>query len=398
MTAKSATLTTLREMNSRSVLEALVQERGLSRAEVARRLGMSKPTANLAITALREAGLVRERPRTEGELHYGAVFFEPTVDVGQVVGIDIGARFIRGAIADLGGTVLARVDEPRTAEGSTTLLADVQRVRDQLASAVPDCPEGVVATVVGVAGVVEPGSGQLRVSSEAGLEGYAIVERLSGVLSGPLEVDNDVNLAALGELWRGAGRGVEDFAFLAVGSGVGAGLVLDGRLRRGHHGAAGEVDFPGHRPFAARSPAADSLRELIADAHRAQERANGTAPPTQALTPEEVFEQAGWGNAFAVKVVQEEAARIAAAIASIALVVDVPLVVIGGGIGLNGSVLLDPVRTRLAQLVPYPPRVQISELGDAASLIGAVCVAARTAWPRVVDARLGVAGQAAAAK
>ncbi|WP_344440412.1 ROK family transcriptional regulator, partial [Kitasatospora nipponensis] len=248
MTAKSATLTTLREMNSRSVLDALQQERRLSRAEVARKLGMSKPTANHAIGVLREAGLVREAPRQEGELHYGAVFFEPAVDVGQVIGIDIGMRHVRGAIADLEGTVLARFDHPRGAEGPEDLLDCVERVRDRLIAAAPDCPDGVLATVVAVAGVVEPGSEQLRVSSEPALEGYSIKQGLGGILPGELALDNDVNLAALGELWRGAGRGIEDFAFLAVGSGVGAGLVLDGRLRRGHHGAAGEVDYPGHRP------------------------------------------------------------------------------------------------------------------------------------------------------
>ncbi|MEV6008882.1 ROK family transcriptional regulator [Streptomyces sp. NPDC051976] len=388
MTARSANLATLRDLNARSVLDALVREHKLSRAEVARRLGMSKPTANHAIETLTAAGLVREAARPEGELHYGAVFFEPAFDLGQVLGIDIGGRWIRGALADLGGGVVARYDHPRTEGGATALLADIAEVHARLTADAAPGTAGVLGTMVAVAGVVEPESGRMRVTSEQELEGYPIIEALSPVLPNLLDVDNDVNLAALGELRRGAGRESEDFAFLAVGSGVGAGLVLEGRLRRGRNGAAGEIDYPGHRPFAVDSPAADSLRALIADGHRAEVRAGRAAGGEEPPTPEELFARARLGDPFALKVVREEAHRMAGSIATIALVVDVPLVVVGGGVGLNGAVLLDPLRSRLAQMVPFPPRVQISELGDAAVLIGAVSVAAGTAWPRLIDTRL----------
>lgn len=381
-------LGTLRDLNARTVLAALVSEPGLSRAEVARRLGMSKPTANNLIEALSTAGLVREAPRPEDGLHYGAVFYEPVFDLGRVLAVDIGAHVIRGALADLRGAMLARHDHPRSPGGTRMLAADVAEVRDRLLQAAGADAESVVGSVAAVAGVVEPVTGRIRVSNEPELEGHPIVDTLKPVLPHLLTVDNDVNLAALGELRRGAGREGGDFAFLAIGSGVGAGLVLEGRLRRGRHGAAGEIDYPGHRPFAADSAAADSLRTLITTAHKAETRAGRTPADEPPPTPETLFERARQDDPFALKVVAEQARRIAAAIATIALVVDVPLVVLGGGIGLGGAVLLDPLRTRLKEMVPYPPRVQISELGDAAVLVGAASTAAATVWPQLVDARL----------
>ncbi|GAA2025684.1 ROK family transcriptional regulator [Catenulispora yoronensis] len=388
MTAKSATLATLRELNARAVLDALVREPRLSRAEVARRLGMSKPTANHVIEALVAAGLVREAARPTDGLHYGAVFYEPAFDAGHLLGIDLGAGVVRGALADLNGTVLARYDHPRSGTGAEALRADAAAVLEQVTRLAETTPETVLGTVAAVAGIVEPGSGRIRVSSEPEWEDHPIVDTLSPVLPHLLDVDNDVNLAALGELRRGAGRESGDFAFLSLGSGVGAGLVLDGRLRRGHHGAAGEVDYPGRLPFAPESPAADSLRDLIATAHRAESRAGRIPPGQEPPTPQTLFEQARQGNGFALRTVAEQARRVAASIAMIALVVDVPLVVVGGELGADGAVLLDPLRTRLKEMVPFPPRVQISELGDAAVLVGAVSVAAATVWPRLVTERL----------
>ena len=389
MTSKNATLGTLRELNARSVLGALVDNGRLSRAEVARRLGMAKPTANRAIEALAAAGLVRESSPPDSGPHYGAIYYEPALEVGHVLGIDVGAQFVRGALGDLGGAILARYDHPRGGDDIPSLLTAVSAVRNRLLAPMDAGADGIVGTVVAMAGVIDPAAGRLRLSSEPSLEGHPVVEDLATVLPGPLEVDNDVNLAALGELARGAGQNEGDFAFLSIGTGVGSGLVLDGRLRRGARGAAGEVDYPGHRPFATHSPAADALQQLVEDRYgaAAKNRA-GSRDEAVPESPTQLFEAARAGWPLAVRVVREEAQRIAGTIAMIALVVDVPLVVLGGGIGLNGGIMLDPIRDRLTELVPYPPRVEISRLGDAATVVGAITVAAHEAWPRTITARL----------
>jgi predicted NBD/HSP70 family sugar kinase len=185
-------------------------------------------------------------------------------------------------------------------------------------------------------------------------------------------VENDVNLAALGERAKGIARDVEDFAFLSIGTGLGAGLVLRGELHRGHHGAAGEVDYA-HGSGIERSadPCAAALSSFAA------ELAAGGKLETSVSAPFDVpalFDAARAGDPLASAAVEEEARRIALHIAPIAAVADVALVVLGGGIGANGDLLLEPVRAELGSRLPYPPRVEASGLGDGAVLSGALAV------------------------
>ena len=170
-----------------------------------------------------------------------------------------------------------------------------------------------------------------------GLGTRAIGGELRDRLGQPVRLENDVNLAALGERWQGVASGVDDFAFLSIGTGVGAGLVLRGELHRGHHGAAGEIDLA----FAGLGDAADPCASAIS--RLAAERAG--ARPSQLAAPyevREVFAAARAGDAVAGEIVTEVAQRIARNIAPLAAVADLSLVVLGGGIGANGDLLLAP--------------------------------------------------------
>ncbi|WP_370026620.1 ROK family protein [Planotetraspora sp. GP83] len=373
-----ATWTTVRETNAAVVLEAIRRDPPLSRAEAARRTGMSKPTAGSALDLLLAGGLVREVPSADTP-HYRAVYFEPVCDVAYVLGLDIGRRFVRGVLADLSGALLNRHDIriPDTTPGS--VLAAAARIRDEIARDLP-----VELVVAGVPGVVDP-EGVLHESNPYSLEGLAIAGRLGAMLGLPVLVENDINLAALGERAAGHGRGVADFAFLSIGTGVGAGLVLDGRLHRGHRGAAGEVDNPPPGSEGAPdSPSADALVDWSADWIREE---SGTAL-TLPVTPEAVFEAAREGDALAVRILDEQARRITLRIAEITRVVDVELIVLGGGIALASAQILPRIETMLAGLLTYPPRVSISALGDAPVLVGAVAHGAELAWQQIASRRI----------
>ncbi len=216
--------------------------------------------------------------------------------------------------------------------------------------------------VVGVPGVVA-GDGTLRlIENVSGLEGRSFGRELEEALGLPVALENDINLAALGEQWQGVARGVDDFAFLSVGTGMGAGLVLGGELHRGRNGAAGEVDFALAGVGQTLDPSAPEVVELARDLAGLQ------------ADPRAVFGAARNGEAGARAVVDEIARRIALHVAAIAGVADVELVVLGGGIGANGDLLLDPVGRLLADWLPFPPRVEVSTLGEAAVLTGALAV------------------------
>jgi predicted NBD/HSP70 family sugar kinase len=354
-----ATAPLLKDLNERTVLEMIRGGAPISRAEISRRAGVSKPTVSLALQSLLDAGLVREASDEPGGPSYGAVFFEPVPEAAVVIGIDVGARFVRGALCDLHGSVRARQDVERGADALTGVAA----LHDGLveAAGLPGTP--VDRVVVGVPGVPSPESGVLELADNVPeLAGTLLADELSERLGRPVQVENDINLAALGEQWRGVARGVEDFAFLSIGTGLGAGVVLRGELHRGRHGAAGELDFATAGSGRDLDPCAAAVSGLAAAA--------GLAPPHDVPS---IFAAARAGVAEARAVVEVPLAAVA----------DVALVVIGGGLSAGGDLLLAPVRSLLADWLPYPPRVELSGLGDAAVLTGALSVGVRAALDSV---------------
>jgi predicted NBD/HSP70 family sugar kinase len=372
---RRATPPLLRALNERTVLEAIREGAPISRAEISRRSGISKPTVSLALQSLLGAGLVREAERGPDGPGYGAVYFEAVTEAALVVGLDLGARFVRGAVCDLGGAIRARQDvelASADAQGATDAIA---RLRASLFDAAALDPSLVDSVIVGVPGVVAA-DGTLQVTENvAGLEGRRFGDEIQAALELPVTLENDINLAALGEQWQGVARGVADFVFLSVGTGMGAGLVLGGELHRGRHGAAGEIDFALAGVGETVDPSAAEVSEL------AHALAGLTADPRA------VFASARRGDTGALAVVNEVARRIALHLAPIAAVADVELVVLGGGIGANGDLLLDPIGQRLAEWLPFPPRIAVSTLGEAAVLTGAVAVGLQAALENVFTRR-----------
>jgi predicted NBD/HSP70 family sugar kinase len=380
--AARATPPLLKHLNERSVLETIRAGAPISRAEISRRAGISKPTVSLALQTLVDAGLVREAARGPSGPSYGAVFFEPIPEAAFVLGLDLGTRFLRGAVCDLAGEVRARQDvELRGADADGALQA-IATLRESLVAAAALPVERIDGIVLGVPGVIDARTSTLHLTTPniPGLEGRAFGVELGDLLGIDVTLENDVNLAAVGERWAGVARGVDDFAFLSVGTGMGMGLVLGGELHRGNHGAAGEVDWALAGLAEDVDPSADGLAALAARIAPAGSAGTSLAPPYDARA---VFSAARRGDPLGRTVVEEVARRIAAHITPIAAVADPALVVLGGGLGANGDLLLTPVRRLLAAWIPYPPRVEISSLGEAAVLMGALAVGLRSALDNV---------------
>jgi predicted NBD/HSP70 family sugar kinase len=380
----------LKDLNHRTVLETIRSGAPISRAQISRRAGISKPTVSLALQSLLEAGLVRETPPQPGRPTYGATFFELVPEAGLVLGLDLGARFLRGAICDLRGDVRARQDVELDGADAAQAIDAIAELRTTLAAASGLATALIDGAVVGVPGVVEADSGLLRLATNVpGLEGRDWGAELRARLGLTVTVENDINLAAIGEGWRGVADGVEDFVFLSVGTGLGAGLVLRGELHRGRNGAAGEVDLVAAGRDDDIDPCAAAVSALAArlvaeNGSRTSLRAPFDGPG--------IFAAARAGDEIARAVVDEEARRIALHIAPISAVTDIALVVLGGGIGVNADLLLDPIRTKLARWLPYPPRVEVSSLGDAAVLTGALAVGLRAAVDNVFANRNAARG------
>jgi predicted NBD/HSP70 family sugar kinase len=369
----------LKRLNEQTVFDLVRNLAPVSRAEISRRAGISKPTVSLALRSLVEAGLVRESAEAPSGPSYGAVYFEPVPEAALVLGLDLGARFLRGAICDLTGTIRARQDVELQGADAERALAAVDELRDALVSATGLPGELIDGVVVGVPGVTGAADGTLQLAANVpGLEGRPFEADLEARLGLPITLENDINLAALGERELGVARGVDDFVFLSVGTGMGAGIVLRGELHTGRHGFAGEIDFALDALDEDVDPSAPRVAEIAA--RLTQGAKTSLQAPFEARS---VFDAARQGDDAAQLVVDEVARRIALHLAPVAAVVDVELVVLGGGIGSNGDLLLEPVRELLARWLPFPPQVEVSTVGEAVVLTGALAVGVRAALENV---------------
>jgi predicted NBD/HSP70 family sugar kinase len=376
----------LRAINARTILELIQHDGPVSRAQVARDSGLSKPTVSLGLAALLDAGLVREVGRSSGGRGPSAVLYELNPEAGWVAGIDVGRRWVRAAIADITGTIVARRHERARVSSARALIGQIGAMARGLAGDAGVGWDQVVHTTVGSPGVFEPTRGTVTLAPNLpGWGRQGLVEALVAELGTQVGVENDVNLAAVGERWKGLGRGVRDFGFLSIGTGVGMGLVLGGELYRGSRGAAGEVGYlpiggDPHDPHVRRRGAFEEVTNAAGVVRTARE-AGMTGP----LTPKKVFALARRGDPTACEVVATEARRLALGLAVVVAVVDLELVVLGGGIGGNADLLLEPLERELRALSPLRPRLAASALGEDAVLQGAVATALAAAQDWLFD-------------
>jgi len=198
--ATRATPPLLKHLNERTVLETIRAGAPISRAEISRRAGISKPTVSLALQTLVDAGLVREAARGPSGPSYGAVFFEPVPEAAYVLGLDLGARFLRGAVCDLAGEVRARQDVELSGADADGALQAIAALRESLVVAAALPVERIDGIVLGVPGVIDAETSTLHLTSPniPGLEGRAFGVELGERLGIDVTLENDVNLAAVG--------------------------------------------------------------------------------------------------------------------------------------------------------------------------------------------------------
>jgi predicted NBD/HSP70 family sugar kinase len=368
-------------MNEQLLLDHIRSAEKISRAELARRTGLSKPTVSLALTNLERVGLVRTSGVRTGTPGPNAVLYEVRPEAGYVLALDVGREYVRGAISDFAGTVRVRDAVHTRAKTRRGRVAELARLADRLCASVSLSITDVTQVVLGSPGVYDRRRDALSLAGA--LEDWdhpQLLTDLRAAFGSSLMIENDVDAAALAERAHGHGREVDSFAFVSIGTGIGMGLVLDGKLRRGAHGAAGEIAY---LPLETDDTDAADVRrrgglEAAASAAGIVDAAR-RAGLRRASSARQVFEAAARGDARAQQVVATEAVLIARAICSVVAVTDPDLVVLGGGIG-KAAGLVDTVCAELARLAPVPTEVRVSALGSDSVVDGCLASGLDQAW------------------
>ncbi|BFV56882.1 ROK family transcriptional regulator [Kitasatospora sp. CMC57] len=365
----------LRAINDRAALELLLAHGPLSRTQIGSLTGLSKPTASQLLGRLESAGLVLPVGTTAGGPGPNAQLYQVNPAAGYVAGLDVTTTHVRTAVADITGTTLA---EALTPTKGWPAAETVRRTAEALAGTAREAgltPGDLHGIVVGVPGALDPASGKLRYASHLpGWHSPKLLAELETALGAPVTIENDVNLAAVAEQAFGAAQGCEDFVMLWAEEGLGAAIVLAGRLHRGFTGGAGEVGYmpvPGAPVvYNVRRKNSGGFQELAgAEAVLSLARQHGLGGSTTEAAVAGALETPGAGDEF----LAELAERLAVGLASIVAVVDPELVVLSGGtVTAGGDRLRASVQDALARISIPRPEVRSSTVPGSPVLHGAL--------------------------
>ncbi len=380
----------------REILGLLFASRaGITRQQVSGALDISRTKVSSEVKRLLALGLLEDAGLADSNGGRRSSLLRVARGAGIVVAVDLGATSADVALTTLSGDVLAHAAEPaEIGDGPEAVLGRVNELVDQLLRDRGATRDELIAIGVGVPGPVEQPAGRLVAPPiMPGWNGFSVREALEAEYSRPVAVDNDVNIMALGEHTRGRGRGVGNMLFVKVGTGIGSGLLIDGRLYRGTNGCAGDI---GHITAAPDGPIctcgnrgcleAIAAAPAIARAADASARSGASALLAERLTANgsltayDVGEAAAHGDHEALRIIRAAGTIIGETLASVVSVLNPSLIVVGGGVAHIGHSLLAEIRTAVyKRSLPLATRdlpILVSELDAMAGVIGASVLAA----------------------
>lgn len=378
----------LRRLNAEIVLEHLRGGGPRRVTQLVNLTGLSRPTVESIADDLVNLGWVTEsillpgqrRGRPARELSFRA-------DGGIVLGLDVGVRRVTAIVADLDGIIRNETVAPLDPELSAA--ARIRMVADTATSAIQSAGFPLIAlmhTVVGSPGIVDVSTGRVtKCEIMPGWTGLDLATELQRALPSPVTVENDANLAAAGERWKGIASGVDDLVFVLAGERLGAGIVVDGRPLRGHADGAGEMGFTslfdtgsGSEGIGAlaRDAGGEALEHLLSsqadDTSKGQLLRSLAGDDPRRVNTEVLLQAASLGDEVARDVLETILVRIARALAVLAAVLNPEMIVVGGAVADAAEDLLVPLRHHLEQFTLLPTRLEASVLSHRAVALGAV--------------------------
>jgi len=370
----------MRGINRSAILDLIRRDGPIARTTIAQRLDVSLPTVMRIVDGLIEEGFVRPQGQTEWSGGRRRPLLEFNADGYVVLGVDMGGtEKIYGAISEIGGNLINEMEVDRRDATGDECYNLLTKLIDALLASPGIKGRKVRGIGVGAPGITRHREGIVKWAYILNWKDFPLKAKLSKRYKLPITVDNDVNLAALGEHWFGAGQNTQNMILITVGSGIGAGIIIDGALYRGSSEASGEI---GHT-----IPSGDFLGRRFLDFGALEGVASGTGMIERArgllksrrdeaslknLSTEDIFESAGRGEKWACSVLADTIDYLAIAIGNLSISFDPELIVLGGGVTKYADRLVQPIIDRLEGVIPASPKLVASNLGLRATVMGAI--------------------------
>jgi predicted NBD/HSP70 family sugar kinase len=393
MDRRPGTPSLLRELNDRAALELLLTGGPLTRAQLGEYTGLSKVTASQLLSRLEERGLVTVAGELAGGRGPNAALYAVVPSSAYVAGLHVEQDEVSAGVADVTGTVVAEVSvNPNGAKDPVELVRGTVITACGSAGVSPDA---LRALVIGSPGVMDPRTGDPRLAVNLPAWHEGVLDALRSELGKPITIENDVNLAAMAERAAGAAAGADNFVLVWLDVGIGLAIVLGGQLHRGVSGAAGEIGYlpvPGvPLPQDVTHPATGALQSLVgAQAVLSVAARHGFGEPAAPAAVRAGVAAAEAGDKRGTAFIAELAGRVATGVASVSVVLDPGLVVLGGDVGqAGGTELARRVEAEVGRICPARPRVVPTAISGGPVLRGAILAAVDQARRNLLDSVAG---------
>lgn len=365
----------LRQLSVQAVMDVLLREGSASRAGLARSTGLSKQTMSEVIRVLAERGWVRESGMISGGVGRSAVRYEVDAAAGCVLGVDLGSSTLRATVANIAGAIVLDREVPADPAGGMRLIEQIGTLKAAILADAGLPASKLLHATVATPGVIDTASGRLSLAPNLDDMGTIdVASEIRQVLECKVTFENDVNAGAIGEYWETRQPHEGYFGFISIGTGVGLGILVDGKLLRGASHAAGEVGYLplGSDPFAPLSLERGALENALGAAGISGRYHLAGGPAGTSVRA--IFDRYNEGQRAAIVAIEESARLAALLVATVTAVIDPAKIVMGGNIG-GRPELVELIRQILPTCTRRPVPVECGRLGPRATVVGAAVIA-----------------------
>jgi glucokinase len=370
----------MRSINRTAILEVIRQNSPIARSEIGRMLGLSLPTVMRIVDELFQENMVRYSDLEKNNIRRRELI-EYHKDGHAVLGINLDGVNLYGELANIGGEAITQITVEQYSPDSDHGLDQLSSVIEKLLQYPLKEKQRVLGIAIGVPGITHVKKGIVEWAPSLKWRNLPLRDILEKRFNLPVMVDNDLNLAALGENWFGVGQNTHEMVLIGVGTGIGSGVIIDGAIYRGFGEAAGEVgymipnrsaldqNYPDYGPM----EAAFSNTTMIRKAQQTLAGKKSNAE-IEDLSAEDIFAASRRQETWAMDITDEIADYLAILTANITGLINPELVVLGSGLANGADILIPVIKKRLINILPHLPRIEPSSLGHRAVVMGAIAI------------------------